>query len=133
MAASTPLSLLRWSLAYGAGGFATGFVFGALRELVLIPQFGHGAGHLIEFPFVTLTIGALGIWIGRRSVPPALLIGLAGVGVLILMESVLALAIFRQSLAEYLAGYDITAGALFPYGLAVMALAPLLGRRTRRT
>lgn len=123
--------LLTWGLAYGAGGFAAGFVFGALREQVLIPQFGHAAGHLIEFPFVTLVIAGLGIWIGRRSAPPALLIGLAGVGILLLMESVLALAILRQAPADYLAGYDITAGALFPYGLAVMALAPLIGRQAR--
>ena len=132
MAAPIVPSLLRWSLLYGAGGFAAGFVFGALRELVLIPRFGAGTGQLIEFPFVTLAIAALGVWIGRRAAPPALLIGISGVGILLLMESVLALVILGQSPAQYFAGYDISAGALFPYGLAVMAIAPLIGRRTRR-
>ncbi len=128
MARPRSLTLIFWALAYGLGGFTLGFLFGALRELVLIPRFGSAPGHLIEFPMVTVCIAALGVWIGRRSTGPAGLIGLGGVGVLLALESVLALAVLGQSPAEYLAGFDITAGALFPYGLALMAIAPRLGR-----
>lgn len=124
--------VLLWSLAYGALGFAAGFFFGVLRQIVLIPAFGDRMGHLIEFPFVTLTACAIGIWIGARTIAPALAIGLLGVAVLIAFESTMALGLMRLSLADYLAGYDLTRGELFPIGLAFMAVAPLLGRRLRR-
>ena len=42
------------------------------------------------------------------------------------------LAIMRVSLADYLAGYDLTRGALFPIGLALMAFAPVIGRKFSR-
>jgi hypothetical protein len=120
---------LFWGLAYGGLGFAVGFVFGALRETVLIPAFGERAGHLLEFPLVTASVAAIGIWLGRRAHVPALAVGLLGVLVLVALESTMALAIFRTSLADYLAQYDVTRGALFPAGLVVMAAAPWLGAK----
>lgn len=104
-----------------------GSAFGALRQPVLIPAFGDRIGHLAEFPMVTL-----GVWIGGRTTAPALALGVLGVADLIAFESTMALGLMRVSLAEYLAGYDLTRGALFPVGLAVIALAPLLGRRLKR-
>lgn len=127
-----PGNLLAWSAVYGALGFAAGFVFGALRQLVLIPVFGDRMGHLIEFPVVTLAACAIGLWIGARTTAPALAIGLLGVAILIAFESTMALGFMRVPLTDYLAGYDLTRGALFPIGLALMAAAPLLGRRLRR-
>lgn len=124
-------SLFLWPFAYGAAAFLIGFLFGILRELVLIPAFGDRAGHLIEFPLVTGSVAMLGLWAGRRASPPGILIGLGGVAVLVLLESSLALAVMGQTLSEYLAHYDITDGALFPFGLAIMALAPILGKRSR--
>lgn len=121
--------LLIWILTYGAGGFFIGFLFGALRELVLVPAFGQRMAHGIEFPLVTGAVMALGFWIGRRTAPPALAIGLGGVAILIALESALALGVLGQSPEAYLASYDITRGALFPYGLMLMAIAPALGRR----
>ena len=121
--------LLLWPLAYGVGAFAIGFLLGALRELVLIPAFGAAAGHLIEFPVVTGLIALGGFWAGRRAPPPALLTGFGGVAVLVCLESTLAIWIMGQTPAEYLAHYDISKGALFPFGLAVMALAPWAGKR----
>jgi hypothetical protein len=124
--------LLLWALAYGAMAFAAGFAFGALRELVLIPAFGERLGRLIEFPVVTLTACAIGVWIGRRTHAPAMALGLLGVCVLVVLESSMALGLMRISAADYLAGYDLTRGALFPIGLALMAAAPGLGRRLKR-
>ncbi|MFN4024836.1 MAG: hypothetical protein ACK4MQ_08385 [Hyphomonas sp.] len=121
-------SLFVWGAAYGALGFAAGFTFGALRELVLIPAMGERTGHLVEFPMVTLAACAIGLWIGVKSHAPAIGIGLIGVAVLIVFESTLALSIAGLSLADYLANYDVTRGSLFPIGLALMALAPLAGR-----
>ena len=129
---SQPLRrLIGWGAAYGALGFAAGFAFGALRQLILIPAFGDRMGHLIEFPMVTFAACAIGVWIGSRTTAPALATGLLGVAVLIALESTMALGFMRVSLADYLAGYDLTRGALFPVGLALMAAAPLLGRRLK--
>ena len=119
---------LLWGLLFGSLGFAAGFAFGAMRELVLIPALGERIGHLAEFPMVTLTTCAIGIWAGRKSTAPALGIGLLGAATLIAFESTLALGVMRLPLGEYLAGYDLTRGALFPIGLTLMAVSPLLGR-----
>jgi hypothetical protein len=127
-----PGNLIAWSALYGVLGFAAGFAFGALRQLVLIPAFGDRMGHLIEFPMITLAACAIGVWVGARSTPPALAIGVLGVAVLIAFESTMALGFMRVSLADYLVGYDLTRGSLFPVGLALMAAAPLLGRRLKR-
>lgn len=121
-------ALIKWSLTYGACGFAAGFMFGTLRELVLIPWLGDRAGHWAEFPLVTAIIAAIGFGIGRRTDQPALGIGLGGAVVLIVLESTLAMGVFQTSLQGYLAQYDVTRGALFPFGLLVMALAPLAAR-----
>jgi predicted nucleic acid-binding protein len=85
--------------AYGALGFAAGFAFGALRQLILIPAFGDRMGHLIEFPMVTLAACAIGVWIGCRTTAPALATGLLGVAVLIAFESTMALGFMRVSLS----------------------------------
>jgi hypothetical protein len=127
-----PGNLIAWSALYGALGFVAGFAFGALRQLVLIPAFGDRMGHLIEFPMVTLAACAIGLWIGARTSAPALAIGALGVLVLIVFESTMALGLLRVSLTDYLAGYDLMRGSLFPVGLALMALAPLAGRWLKR-
>lgn len=125
-------ALILAGAAYGTLGFAAGFLFGALRELVLIPGLGERTGHLAEFPMVTLAACAIGLWIGARTRAPALGIGLIGVAVLIAFESTLALTFAGLSLADYLAYYDMTRGSLFPIGLALMALAPPAGRWLKR-
>jgi hypothetical protein len=123
---------LLWALAYGALGFAAGFAFGALRELLLIPAFGDRTGHLLEFPMVTGAGCAIGVWTGGRSKGPAFAIGVLGVLVLLAFESTMALGFMRVSLADYLAGYGLTRGALLPVGLALMAFAPVIGRKFSR-
>jgi hypothetical protein len=129
--------LIRLGLLYGALGFAAGFVFGLLRELVLIPNFGERFGHQIEFPLVTASVAIIGSWMARRfggSESAAWLLGLgvAGTATLLAVESTFALAILRQPLETYLRSYDPTTGSLFPLGLAIMALAPLFSRAMQR-
>lgn len=124
--------LLGRSGAYGALGFAAGFVFGALRQLALIPAFGDREGHLIEFPMVTLTVFGIGVWIGARSTAPGLAIGVLGAAILFALESTMSLTFAGLSLSDYLASYDVTRGALLPFGLAAMVLAPLVGRWSTR-
>lgn len=123
--------------AYGLSGFAAGFVFGTLREIVLIPAFGESAGRWIEFIPLVCTIAFLGLWIARRfmisGTTEALACGLAGIAVLLVLESGFALIVLGMPLETYMAGFNILQGALFPYGLIIMALAPLVAVRLRNT
>ena len=119
------------ALLYGLIAFGIGFVFGALREFMLIPLLGQAGGHWAEFPLVTgaiCTVGyRLGAGMGRR--PDAWLVGFGGVAVLLAVEAPFALGVMRQPVEVFLASFDISRGALFPFGLAAMAVAPRLGWR----
>ena len=124
-------------LSYGLGAFGIGFLFGVLREFVLIPQLGERAGHLAEFPLVTACVVALGVWLGLRLAAPRsrmrlLATGLLGIVLLVLVESSFAIGVLGLRWADHLAAYDLTQGALFPLGLALMAVAPVLSRLIRR-
>ena len=124
-----------WKLAfiYGIAAFGIGFVFGALREVVFLPWLGDPAAHWLEFPLVTGAICFLGYRFGRGIGfrPDTWGVGLGGVAVLLLIEAPFALAVMRQSLEMFLASFDVSRGALFPFGLAAMALAPRLGWQNR--
>lgn len=127
---SAPFAISRFSLLYGALGFLLGFVFGALRELVLAPALGPGTARWIEFPLVTLAIVLLGLWLGRRSLlglPALALAGIFGTILLVLFESAFALGALREPVASYLSHFNLLAGEPFPIGLLVMAIAPTLG------
>lgn len=118
-------------LVYGLIAFGIGFVFGALREFVLIPLLGQAGGHWAEFPLVTGAICTVGYRLGRGMGwrPDTWLVGVGGVAVLLAIEAAFALRVIGQPVDMFLAGFDIRKGALFPFGLAAMATAPRLGWR----
>lgn len=124
------MPIVRAALVYGVLGFGAGFVFGTLREVVLIPAFGRAAGHWLEFIPLIAVIVLIAVMVMRRyradTAGHALMLGLAGTLVLLVLESSFALLILGVPLQTYLAGFDITRGALFPFGLAIMTLAPVL-------
>ena len=129
--------LIRLGIRYGVFGFAAGFVFGAVRQMALVPKFGAHVAELIEFPLITATVFAIGYWMTRtfaQGQSRGWLFGLGAIGVatLLAIESVFALAILKQPLETYLQSFNVMAGHLFPIGLAVMALAPLLSRMMER-
>jgi len=124
------MGAFRSGMLYGIVGFFAGFVFGSLRELILIPAFGSANGHLLEFLPLVIVIILLGIWITRRgafsSVSQGLLCGIVAVCVLLVLESTLAVLILGQSVEQYLSGFNILDGKLFPFGLGIMALTPAI-------
>ncbi len=125
-------TLLGTGLIYGLGAFLWGFVFGVLRQTVLIPQFGEQLGFWLEFPLVTIAVCILGISLVRKrglSRGAALAVGGIGVALLLLIESSFAIGVLGQSIAEYLDSFDITKGELFPIGLLLMAIVPMLAAR----
>ena len=124
---------LKAGIIYGLLGFAAGFIFGALREILFIPLFGDRAGHLIEFPMLLAAILLIASVVVRRTgihtTSSAVVMGIVGVSVLLAIESTFALAIMGQSTDEYLASFNVLKGELFPIGLAAMALAPVFFAR----
>lgn len=120
-----------WSAIYGLVAFGIGFVFGALRQLVLIPQFGEFAGYLLEFPLVTGGVCWVGWWLARAktmTLRAALLIGIGGLAVLLIIESGFALGLAGMTAETYFDQLN-PAVSLFPYGLLAMALAPWLSAK----
>lgn len=122
--------LARSIFVYAIITFVAGFVFGVIRELLLIPMAGKSAGHWIEFPFMLLATWAAAIYAKQRLVNPdrktLLALGLFGTLLLILIESSFALYVVQMPLHKYLVSFDVMAGALFPWGLAFMLAAPQL-------
>ncbi|MBI1385741.1 MAG: hypothetical protein GC150_12600 [Rhizobiales bacterium] len=128
---------MRRVIAYGLIVFAAGFCLGALRELALAPLFGAQAAHWIEFPLMLIAVWLIARWIFGETTeghgPGRLAEGALAVLLLVVLESGLAILVLGLPLDVYLTSYDVRRGALFPFGLAFMALAPLLfGNRARR-
>ena len=103
-------------------------MLGAVRELLLIPMLGSELGYWVEFPLVTLAVVAIAWRLVAlrpgRATSAWLAAGAIGVAMLLTFESALALLVFGRPLSTYLASFDVTRGALFPIGLAVMLAAP---------
>lgn len=129
------LQVLRTAFIFGTATFAAGFVFGVIREVALIPLLGRSAGKALEFiimlgmTFVTAVFALRHL--KARSKGTLLAAGLLGVAVLLGFESAFALYVMDVPLAVYLQGFNLMKGELFPFGLAVMALAPILFERFR--
>lgn len=126
--------MARHAALYGSLAFGLGFLFGALREMLLKPMLGARAAEVAEFTLVTVLVALLGMRLAQswsNRVPARLVRGVSGVAVLLAMESTFALAVLGMPLDTYLESFDITEGALFPFGLVVMALAPLGGAGER--
>ena len=128
---------LKAGIIYGLLGFAAGFFFGAMREILFIPLFGDRAGHLIEFPMLLAAILLIASVVVRRTgihtTSSAVVMGIVGVSVLLAIESTFALAVVGQTTDEYLASFNVLKGELFPIGLVMMALASVFfARRQRR-
>ena len=116
---------------YGSLAFGLGFLFGTLREIALKPALGDATGTLVEFVLVTGAVVTLGIWLSRcwpAARSARLARGIGGAIVLLVLEGGLAIGVMGQPLDQYLISFDVSAGALFPFGLAVMAVAPVLAR-----
>ncbi len=122
---------------YGVLAFVAGFVFGALREMLLIPLLGETAGRWAEFVPLVVVIIFLGWQVAKRSgisrPLQALALGATGVVVLLVLESGFALIVLGMPLKDYLAGFDVTSGELFPFGLLIMLLTPWAAVMTGRS
>ncbi len=129
---------IKAGLAYFAVVFGAGFVLGVLRVSLLVPQFGARLAELAEMPvmFIVIVMAARGVT--RRfaiptSVAARLGMGVLALGLLIMAELVLAVALQDRSLADYLASRDPISGSVYLAMLVLFAAMPVLvGRAVMR-
>lgn len=114
--------------------FGAGFALGIVRVSWLVARWGERAAELAEMPLMFVVIVLAARWVARRgalqTAAAALGVGFAAVGLLLLAEAVLVVALQARSLADYVAGRDPVAGGAYLALLLLMALLPwLLARR----
>jgi hypothetical protein len=125
------LRTLKAGALYFALVFGAGFVLGIVRTLWIVPSLGTRKAELMEAPVMFVTIVLAARWVGRRaglqtSSFERLVTGLFALGLLLLAEFTVVLWIRGLTVADYLAGRDPVAGAVYVVMLAVFALMPTL-------
>jgi hypothetical protein len=133
---------------YFAVVFGVGFALGALRTLIVAPRLGETTAVLIEAPLMLAASGFAASWCVRRFEVPTTLrarlaMGAVAFGLLMAAEVGVSLTLFHRSLAQHLAGYGSTAGAVglgaqvafasVPLGLAWRSWDPLVVVRAVHT
>ncbi len=97
--------------------FATGFVLGTIRVLVVAPRLGPLAAVLIEIPLILVaswrvTGWAIQRWVVDRRYAERIRMGAIAFALLIAAEAVLGIAVFRQSPGQWLSSFTTPAGAV---------------------
>jgi hypothetical protein len=109
-------------------------IHGIIRTLFLVPrvgdfrarQIGVFSGSLIILALVLLRIR----WIGVRSTRSLLAIGLVWLALTLAFEIGLG-RLSGYSWERIASDYNVRSGGLLPFGLAVLALSPLIAARVR--
>jgi hypothetical protein len=128
LSAGRALAILRAGALYFAAVFAVGFVLGIVRELGAVPVFGRRTAELLESPLMLVAIVLAARSIVRRLAPAATAevaaVGVVGLGLLLLAELTVVLALRGLTVAEYVKGRDLVAGSVYVLLLLVFATMP---------
>lgn len=121
---------------YFALVFGAGFLLGPIRITWLVPRVGERTAELMEAPVMLLVVVLAARWIVRRfalSREPfkRLSVGLLALGLLLMMEFTLVLALRGLTIRQYLATRDPVAEAVYRVSLGIFALMPLILSRLR--
>jgi hypothetical protein len=107
---------------------------GTARILWLVPALGDEVAHRVSFAIgsiIILSIATVFVpWL-RASPRQGLGIGLLWASLTLAFEVGLGRWVLAYSWAQIWADYDLTHGALMPFGLVLMALSPWMGRSIR--
>ncbi|WP_397534180.1 hypothetical protein [Roseateles sp.] len=120
---------LTFALRYFALVFATGFVLGTVRVLLVVPRLGERWAELLEMPLMGLAIWCWARWLLRRQVLSRLqALAAGGVALALLVGAELTLAVLLQerSLQDYIASRDPVSGTAYLLMLLLFALMPVL-------
>lgn len=128
---------LKFGAIYFALVFGAGSVLGPVRILWLAPLVGERLAELIEAPIMLVVIVAAARWVVRRLGVSArrrerLAVGLVALALLLISESTVVLGLRGLSIAEYAAGRDPVAGAVYLVMLALFAAMPLAVARRQK-
>ena len=132
------LNGLKAALAYFATVFLAGFVFGAVRVLVVVPHVGDEFAVLIELPFMlTLSWFACASIAVRFSVPamiaPRMVMGSVAFVLLMAAEANLSIFAVGRTLAQHLETLLTMASLLGLAGQVAFALFPVIQIARRRS
>lgn len=112
-------------------------VHGALREWLLRPALGDLRARqlsVITGALVILAVAALGSrWLAARSVRAQLRVGAAWVSLTIAFEVALGRLVLGYGWSRITEDYDPRRGGFLALGMIVLALAPWIAARLRRT
>lgn len=120
---------------YFAITFGAGFVLGIARVLWMVPRLGPRIAELLESPIMLVVIILAAGWTVRRfSLPPTvsarLGTGCIALGLLLITEFTVVLAIRGLTLKQYFASRDPISGTVYVLMLLVFCAMPfLLARR----
>ena len=110
-------------------------VHGTLRQLFIAPVLGDLPARQIGVPIgcaIIFVIAWLCIcWIGARTLPEQLKVGLAWVVLIVVFEVALGTAL-GYSRERMLSDYIVTQGGFMGFGLLFMLFAPALAAKARR-
>jgi hypothetical protein len=117
--------------------FAAGWVFGPVRQLLVVPRVGEAIGVLLEAPLMLLTMILAARWTMRRlAVSPKLVTraaaGLVALGLLIVAELAGARWLRGLSLRDYLAYFASVPGTISLLLFFLFAAMPVLVEREPR-
>jgi hypothetical protein len=134
--AHNPMQAARAAVAYFALVFGAGFILGSVRVPFLVPRLGERIAELIEMPFMFVFVVFSARFIIRRfALPTATLVrlsvGLIALGLLLIAEILLAVALQSQSLGTYIASRDPVSGSVYLAMLALFAVMPLILARVQ--
>jgi hypothetical protein len=116
---------------YFAVVYATGFILGTARVLLLLPLVGEMAAVLFEAPLMLLVSWIAAHWSSRQfRVPieprPRLLMGGVALALLMIGELAVSTLIFNRSWEQVVSGYQSAPGALGLSAQVIFALLPLV-------
>ena len=123
--------IFKGGLVYFALVFGAGFILGAIRVPILAPRLGERVAELVEMPFMFVAVLLAARFVVRRFSLPAgassrLPVGLLALGLLLVAEFLLAVAIQDRSLGAYIASRDPVSGTVYLAMLVLFALMPVI-------
>ena len=110
-------------------------VHGTLRELFLAPLVGELRARQVAVLTGSLLILAVAYlfarWIRAGTTRRLVFAGLLWLSLTLLFEFALGLLVLGYSWERLASDYDLSRGGLMPFGLVILALAPLIAARLR--